>query len=232
MIITGSQLARLTGTTRQNIYKLAKTNKLSKLESGKFDTLDKVNSEYLFNHGIDSKELEEKNTNKSSLGLENIIKKDVDITLNLKKSRKKVKKPKKILVESEEENIENEDNLTPEGIEKLLDLPNKCLKMTMEQIVLEFQNIRNLKLYAETLDKQLSAAKKAVEIKKSKSEMIERDFIKSHVLNYLNILSNQLFDYAGENEKMCKDFSKIIQHAQKQLDREFEKLEIIKEAQN
>ena len=235
MELTAVQISRLTGTSKANISKLTKNESLIRNENKKYDLSNPINSDYLFRHGITEKDLEKVVLSKSKKNIDkttnnnNVSNKKVKNTQNNKERLTKVVKKEVIKKDIKTDN--KDEIITDEGIERLLGQPQECLKMTLEQIVLEHGGIQNLKLYAETLDRQLSAAKKAVEIQKIKSEMVSRDFVKSHVLNYLNILSAQLFDYADEDEKMCKDFAKIIQHAQKQLDREFEKLEIIKEAQ-
>lgn len=99
----------------------------------------------------------------------------------------------------------------------------------MEQLVLEHGTIMGIKAYADILDKMLGAAKKSVEVARARGEVIEREFFKAHVKNYLDVLSQQLFDLAGDDEKLSRDFNKIIQHTKRHIDGELGKNQRIKE---
>ena len=119
--------------------------------------------------------------------------------------------------------------LTPMEFEELIGLPSKFMNLTLEQMVLQHGNIPGMKSWAEQLDKMMSSLKKSVDIRKTRSELIEFDFVKAHVMTYLNVLSEQLFDYAGEDGKMLKAITKIIKDSQKVIGKEFHKLQRIQE---
>ncbi len=116
-------------------------------------------------------------------------------------------------------------SLTPMEFEDVTGLPSKFMDLTLEQMVLQHGNIQGIKAWAEQLDKMMSALKKSVDVKKTRSELIEFDFVRAHVITYLNVLSEQLFDYAGEDSKMLKAITKIIKDTQKIIDKEFRKLQ-------
>lgn len=122
------------------------------------------------------------------------------------------------------------DNLSPVEFEELIDLPAKFMDLTIERLVLEYSHTPGMKSYADLLDKMMSALKKSVEIKKIKHDLIEREFVKAHVFTYLNVLSEQLFDMAGTDKKMLKDFTKMIRETQRHIDDELNKLQKIQEA--
>ena len=115
--------------------------------------------------------------------------------------------------------------LTPMQFEDVTGLPPKFMGLTLEEMVLQHGNIQGIKAWAEQLDKMMSALKKSVDVKKTRSELIEFDFVRAHVITYLNVLSEQLFDYAGEDSKMLKAITKIIKDTQKIIDKEFRKLQ-------
>ena len=119
--------------------------------------------------------------------------------------------------------------LTPMEFEELIGLPSKFMNLTLEQMVLQHGNIPGMKSWAEQLDKMMSSLKKSVDIRKTRSELIEFDFVKAHVMTYLNVLSEQLFDFAGEDGKMLKAITKIIKDSQKVICKEFHKLQRIQE---
>ncbi len=116
-------------------------------------------------------------------------------------------------------------SLTPMEFEDVTGLPAKFMDLTLEQAVFRHGNIQGIKAWAEQLDKMMSALKKSVDVKKTRSELIEFDFVRAHVMSYLNVLSEQLFDYAGEDGKMLKAITKIIKDTQKIIDKEFRKLQ-------
>lgn len=64
-------------------------------------------------------------------------------------------------------------NYEEKTINDLLDIPERLQNMTLAEIVFNYSSIAGLKTYAETLDKIMSAKRKAVEIKQ-----MERDLTK------------------------------------------------------
>lgn len=120
-------------------------------------------------------------------------------------------------------------SLTPMEFEELIGLPSKFMNLTLEQMVLQHGNIPGMKSWAEQLDKMMSALKKSVDIRKTRAELIDFDFVRAHVMTYLSVLSEQLFDYAGEDGKMLKAISKIIKDSKKVIAKEFHKLRRIQE---
>lgn len=147
----------------------------------------------------------------------------------IKPSKKKPIKPEGFQIDDElpDENI---DSYTEQKKEELLAIPEKLRTMTLEQIVFSHMNIAGLKTYAETIDKIMSGFKKSVEIQRIKKQLIDRDFFKSHIISYLEVLSEQLFDMAGTDKKKLKDYSKVIKHAQLSIDNELKKLHKLHEA--
>lgn len=135
-------------------------------------------------------------------------------------------KQKKIIEEYENKDT---DNLTPREFEDLIQLPAKFMNLTLEQLVIEYSHPQGMQQYANILDKIMSAAKKSVEIKAKKDVLIDREFVLAHVFSYLNILSELLFDFAGTDKKMLKDFTKMIKETQRQIDDQLKKLQKIQE---
>ncbi len=124
----------------------------------------------------------------------------------------------------------NIDSYTEQKKEELLAIPEKLRTMTLEQIVFSHMNIAGLKTYAETIDKIMSGFKKSVEIQRMKHELINRDFFRSHIIVYLDVMNDQLFDMAGTDKKMLKDFSKVIKHAKISIKNELDKIIKIQQA--
>ena len=116
-------------------------------------------------------------------------------------------------------------SLTPMEFEDVTGLPAKFMELTLEQAVFRHGNIQGIKGWAEQLDKMMSALKKSVDVQKTRSELIGFDFVDAHVISYLNVLSEQLFDYAGEDRKMLKAIEKMIKDTKKIIGKEFSKLQ-------
>ncbi len=142
-----------------------------------------------------------------------------------------LKQKKQDKQEEELKKYEKKDvgDLSPVEFEELIELPAKFMDLTIERLVLEYSHTPNMKQYADLLDKMMSALKKSVEIKKIKADLIEREFVKAHVFTYLNVLSEQLFDFAGTDKKMLKDFTKMIKETQRHIDDELKKRQKIQE---
>lgn len=156
---------------------------------------------------------------------------------NMDKAGWNVKTQKKIIAagddssKSKQKEIKkkNTNNLTAIEFEEMINLPGELKDMTLEQLVLQFGNLPGIKSWAETLDKIMSGMKKSVEIQKIKHDLIERDFFRSHVKSYLDVLSEQLFNGCGSDKKRLKDMEKMIQHAQRNIDRELSKMQKVQE---
>lgn len=167
-------------------------------------------------------------------------KESVKVKNNSKKSVSKKKSDKKKPVKPDTNEIiapasedlpgTNIDSYTEQKKEELLAIPEKLRTMTLEQIVFSHMNIAGLKTYAETIDKIMSGFKKSVEIQRMKHELINRDFFRSHIIVYLDVMNDQLFDMAGTDKKMLKDFSKVIKHAKISIKNELDKMVKIQQA--
>lgn len=243
MNVKAIDLANAAGKSRSYISQETKKKNIIRNKKGTYDTENKINKSWMIAKGIKISDLK-KNIKKPiekpiiKPKEKKVIAKTEKKPLQKLKPKKEQTKKKKITpqvkvidIESKKKKITNEnaDNLTPMEFEELTGIPGKLKNYTLEQLVYAHGNIPGIKTYAETLDKIMSALKKSVEIQKIKRELIERDFFKSHVASYLEVLSEQFFDYAGTDKKMRKDFSKLIKHAKRSVDNELNKLQKIQE---
>jgi hypothetical protein len=205
--ITGSEFSRISGVSRQAISKLCKDGGLVKNKNGKYNLNDPVNKSWLAKKGKQKKSKVEKPKPEKN------------------KPKPKIEKPvkKKSNIKTQKNKISNME------FEDILGLPPEFKNLTMEEMVLQYLNYPGMKSYAELLDKIMAATKKSVEIKKVRSELIELEWVKSHIFPYLSLLSEQLFDYAGEDKKMLKAFSKIIKDTQRTIDKEIKKIQQIQD---
>lgn len=217
MEVTGSELARVSKKSRQYISKLFKEDQLVRNKNKKFSLEDPINIGWIKSIGLSL----------SDFGFSGVL--PAAEKKPQKKSKKKIITADNNKLKSKQKEIKNKNtsNLTPIEFEEMINLPGELKDLTLEKLVLQFGNLPGIKSWAETLDKIMSGMKKSVEIQKIKHDLIERSFFQSHVEAYLNVLSEQLFDYAGTDKKMLKDFSKMIQHTQRNIDRELSKLQKI-----
>lgn len=248
MLVSGAQLSRASGKSPPYISAETKRGNLVKGPDKKYDISDSVNKNWLIKNGIrvknnilvidplllvkveKKKQAKPKSKSNQTTGKKKPSPKSKKPTKSSQK--KSVEKPK--ILDKQKEKIKKYEKkgaglLSPVEFEELIESPSKLKEMTLEQLVLEHSHIQGVKTYAETLDKMMSALKKSVEIKKIRHELIDRDFVLSHVFSYLNILSERIFDRCGTDKKMLKDFTKMIKESQRQIDDELKKLQKIQE---
>lgn len=239
MEVKAIDLANAARKSRSYISQETKKENIIRNKKGIYDTENKINKSWMISKGIKISDLK-KNMKKpiekpkEKPVISKAKKKPATKPIPKKSQTEKKKKPPQIKIidiASKTKKIidYNADDLTPMEFEELTGIPGKLKNYTLEQLVYAHGNIPGIKTYAETLDKIMSALKKSVEIQKIKCELIERNFFKSHVASYLEILSEQLFDYAGTDKKMRKDFSKLVKHTQRSIDNELNKLQKIQE---
>lgn len=221
MKITGSELSRRVGVSRQAVSKATKQNILIRDADKKYDLSDPTNKAWIRNHKT-----------KVAGNSRGPSKPKTNSTKGQAKSRKKPAEKANNKPPSKKSSYNNvkASELSPVELDELLGQPQQFHDMTLKEMVLQFGNFPGMKSYAELLDKTMSSLKKSVEIQKIKHELIERTFFVSHVKVYINLLSEQLFDYAGTDKKMLRDFEKMINHAQQNIDRELGKLQKMQEA--
>ncbi len=230
MQIRAVDLANVSGKSQAFISAETKRGKLSRNELRKYELTDSANRIWLTAHGLTISDFQ----NGKKLGKTKSKTKEVGRSKPDRKQTKrggKTEKQRKNIAKAEAKSLSKKrpESLSPMEFEELIGLPGKLKGMTLEEFVLQHSNYPGMKAYAELLDKIMSGVKKSVEIQKIKHELIERNFFRSHVKSYLDVLSEQLFDYCGANKGMLKDFTKMIQHAQRNIDRELGKLQKIQE---
>ena len=242
MLTKAVHLANAAGKSRAYISQETNRGHLIRDVDGNYDTENPVNKNWIVAKGIKSSDIGSGRKivkPKAVKPTKKVTKLKPKPKQGQKKQTKKKAVTKKTEPESKKPDIDkknkelqqkNSDHLSPVEFEELMGIPARLKDLTLEEIVLGYSNIPGIKSYAETLDKIMSGLKKSVEIQRIKRELIERDFFKSHVISYLNVLSEQLFDLAGTDKKMLKDFSKMIKHAQRSIDNELKKLHKLQEA--
>jgi len=243
MKISGSNFAKLTGCSRQNIYKLVRENKLVKALDNKYDLNDPTNLDYILKHGKSPDDIKNFLKNiKSNVGTQSEkikVDKKKTITRSVPSPKKELKKSNdqaKIQIDLNKK-IKNINNITPEYFEAILKLPEKCMKMTMEELVFYHGNIPGIDKYTKYLSQLMTAMEKSLKNKEKNNELIPKKYIKSTFFTYLSELNKQLFnipeswmDYliaiikSDENmarikglDRMKKDISKMIQETQKKV---------------
>ena len=239
--LTGAQLAKLCELNRSTITRMEKKGTLVKNVKGHYSTRNKKNAEYLRLHSVDPISLNRITVKQAPAKKKKPTSKQKPKAAQKKKSSKSTGKTESEIKEKiksksreigQEEEIIISSEMDPADIARLLGLPSECLKMTLEELVFEHGEVKDMKLYADTLDKVLSAVSRSVKVQKDKNELIERNFVVSHVKTYLDGISNDLFDFAGDDKKMIKKFRTIIMNQKDAIMRELNKLRVIKEKIN
>jgi hypothetical protein len=74
-------------------------------------------------------------------------------------------------------------------------IPERLLGLTLMQVCVQYGGVMGLKSYVDILNTLMSAAKRDVELQEKKRQLIEKDFVLSHVFQFIDTIMNQMFDY-------------------------------------
>jgi len=232
-------LSKVVNISRQSIYNDIRRGNLIKNSGGMIDTQNKINLEWMLKHNVS----------------ENIIISYLDKIQEKEKEKEKIKvksnqKPK-IKIKSEEN--KNDIDLKTEIDNKSYDelefedisgLPARMMKLNLFQLVMKYGGPMILTNWSLILQRIMAAQEKEQKIKERRLELIEKDFVISQVVLYLEILSNFLFDYAESQpiqfisliksgkesieillkKQMTKDFSMILKNTKLKLLKQIEGL--------
>lgn len=176
MKVKASDIARVSENSKANISQETKRKNLVRGSDKKYDLKNVVNKSWLQQRNLNEKDFTD------------VGSKSKKKTKPLKKSdsgqKKKVKKNvKKVKIESISD------------FESLSGLPDKYMDMTIKQIIFKHGDLATFKLYVDVLEKLMSARKKDIEASEKRNQLIPRstvEFLKA----YIDIFTNQLFDYA------------------------------------
>lgn len=245
------KLAELSKCSRANISQHVKKGNLILDENRNIDTENSINQNWLRSRGIDPKTLKtsvgiqadniRKSKVKNPNGQEGSAKKKVEPVKTPAIS--KIKKVGKDLILSLDVPDQQSPILTTD-FEALTGLPERLSNLTLKQLCLQYGSQMQLKGYVDILNALMSAMKRDVDIQEKRRALIEKDFVSAHLFQFLDVMINQIFDYpesaidefiaeikADEKkarlkipEKMRKDFSKIINEAKKNINRQIKKL--------
>jgi hypothetical protein len=245
MIITQSKLSELSKSSRANIAQHVKKGNLQIDADKKIDTENQINQNWMRSRGIDPITL------KTSVGMQadNIRKSKIKNPNGHEGSTKKKVETIKKVKPSEIEKIElpelnQQSPILTTDFEALTGLPERLSNLTLKQLCLQYGSQMQLKGYVDILNSLMSAMKRDVDIQEKRRALIEKDFVSAHLFQFLDVMINQIFDYpesaidefiaeikADEKkarlkipEKMRKDFSKIINEAKKNINRQIKKL--------
>jgi hypothetical protein len=213
MELSGNKLAGIAGTSRQNIYILARDHKLTKNERGKYESTDPMNANYLREHGIHPEtceplavmvdppsEKQKQSTAKKPVGRKSTPKKT---TVKKKPSAKssdgqKTKtsgKKKTVGTDDEYFDPRERDDISGEEFQKLTGLPEKLLNLTLKEAVLKYGSMHNLKMQADILKTIMAVYTSDVNIQAKRKELIPREFVESRIKTSIELERSQLFDY-------------------------------------
>jgi hypothetical protein len=124
---------------------------------------------------------------------------DPQPTPQRKKPRPKARKsdPSDIpsVEEIDETDIEFKD-LTPEEFEEISGLPQKMMSLTVYQLVNKWGGVMSLNKWADFLSKLATISEKEQKMQMRKNELIEKDFVISNLIKFVDLMVNQIIDSA------------------------------------
>ncbi|MBP7735942.1 MAG: hypothetical protein KA369_08220 [Spirochaetes bacterium] len=227
MRVRASRLAEVAGCNRQNISKEIKKQNLVRGDDGLIDLDNHRNKQWLLARGL------------------------TPVMFTSMVKAKKPKKRKSIAAPGREGNTNPDDDSrdpgpasVPDDFAALTGLPERLQNMTIRELVMKYGAPMNLKTYVEILAKIMEAQRKDVEIQARRLETIPKDFVTSHVFQYLEVLSSRLFDYPDSfidafiaevqadpkkarialPEKMRKELGKLIRESKQSIERNLKNL--------
>jgi len=252
--IIPAQLAKILNLKRQAVYMAIRRNNIDLNSGGMIDTTNQKNQQWLVAHGISE---------------QTIISALAQIQEN-QKSKLKLKAPSNPIPKIREKSIDNPGAVEPEKIisiekyignnksstipinpnnpevdfENITGLPARMMNMTIMELVTKYGGPMMLESWSKILQRLMGASLQDQKIQERRLELVEKDFIISRILQYLENQSIRLFDYAesapigfistvqagGENveieikKKMRKDFSILIKESKESVTRELENL--------
>ncbi|MDD5353061.1 MAG: hypothetical protein PHS93_07880 [Candidatus Omnitrophica bacterium] len=252
--IIPAQLAKILNLKRQAVYMAIRRGNIDLNSGGMIDTKNTKNQSWLISHGL------------SEISIQSAL----DAIHQTTKSNPKIKAQSNQLPEIREKTKEKPITIQPqqiEAIEKYIGnnqtqsgpsdtnidaaqfedvtgLPERMMNLTLYELVKRYGGPMNLESWSKILQRLMGAMSQDQKIQERRLTLIEKDFVISRLLQYLETLSNRLFDYTesapidfislvkagGENieieikKKMRKDFSISIKDTKEALTRELESL--------
>ena len=244
--IKKAQLAKIVGMKRQGVYLAVTRGKLIANTSGLIDTQNATNMKWIQKHGVSEKdinhylvEIQEKSKNKQKVK---------PISNPIPKIRKKIKQ-KEIEIDSDKINtiqsyIETGKTQEEINFENRSGLPSEVMDLKLFELVERYGGPMMLTDWSLILNRLMTARLTEQKIQERRLELIEKDFVISRLISYLEILNKQLFDYSesapiqiismvksgGENiefeikKNMRKEFSILIKDAKEKINQELDNL--------
>ena len=233
MLVNGTEFAELARCSRQNVYKLVREKKLRRENTGKYDTEDRLNKNYLIGRGVTARDIQY------------FFKDKYNMRMNKKPKKKKAPVKKEEIKEIETKVLSKSEKEMPDDeFENITNLPAKMMNMTMKQLVMRYGGQMMLDKWATILNKLMQASERDQKIQEKRLDLIEKDFCVSKLFLYLETLSKLLFDYPEScidniiaeiksNKKnvrniivddMRKGIGLLIEQTKKNIDRELDNL--------
>ncbi len=221
-------MARICDVSSPAISKAVKSGRLKKNEAGRFDVDDELVKLYLTKHGVNRRDLVDflSKAGKSKAGKGNVEKSGVKGrgpgekggSRSAGKSRPGAGKSQSTA-----------DLLSEMDDSELLGIPAELLNMRLVDVLTRFQGLPSLKDFASAIAALMLARKRSIEIAAARGELIEKKFVQTHVMNYLNVLAESLFDHAGEDSGLLRMYEKLIKNAQKSINTDLKRLQKTKQ---
>lgn len=234
MKLIASELARRVGIDRQTVQVDVKDGKIIRESNYLIDTMNPANQVWIRGRGFNPQTMEK-------IVVDLAEKKEILKGLKKKKAgggkEKKNSKAGKALPSDVSE-------LSAMDFTNITGVPAEMLKMSWAQVVTKFGAPLQMKNYVDILNTLMSAHKRDVDVQEKRRKLIEKDFVQSHLLQFVDVMINQLFDYpesvideivseikADEKrarmnipERMRKDFTRIIKETKRLINKEIDNI--------
>jgi len=183
MKLLAAHISKALGISRQAVQQEIKLGNLIRQSNYLIDTEDKINADWLRRRGLNHKLQSEEEARKEAKAHEEAV--------FAEKVRPKINN---VGAKKEFKSGVNPD-LTPVEASRLMGIPERLLGLTLMQVCVQYGGVMGLKSYVDILNTLMSAAKRDVELQEKKRQLIEKDFVLSHVFQFIDTIMNQMFDY-------------------------------------
>lgn len=87
-------------------------------------------------------------------------------------------------------------DLTEDEFEEMAGLPKRLMKLTVYQLVNKYGGVMSLNKWADFLSKLATISEKEQKMQMRKNELIEKDFVISNLIKFVDLMVNQIMDAA------------------------------------
>lgn len=208
MELKQKQLSDIIGINRAAITMAVKRGHLEKNSAGLIDTQNAKNQVWLTTRGFSEQRIQaglneiqnKQDQEQKTITPSNPI---TELKQIIAKKQTQIETGKNPLNTYEQEGIEKpKKEIDDADFENCTGLPARMMDLTIKELVVKYGGPMMLDSWSKILQRLMAANEKDQKIQERRLELIEKDFVISSVITYMNILSDRIFDLAESQNKI------------------------------